>query len=170
MGIQSYLVSVNFEGFKMENNINAMILLSYAIPKNYKKKYSRRFKVILPRKKTSSKRIGINHHWNLLEEASQRKRCHFSCMNFNNEINDNVVNEIRERALKSRTSYNYKSQRDMPPMFTGSAYNLLTPPLTPQIGHGIFKFGSDQSSLIQNLESEEQGIPLTPSESDVFAY
>ena len=154
----------------MENNIDAMILLSYAISKNYKKKYSRRFKVLLPRKKTSPKRIGINHHWNLLEEASQRKCYHFSYMNFNNEINDNVVNQIRERTLKSRMSYNSNTQRDMPPKFTGSACNLLTPPLTPQIGHGLFKFGSDQSSLIQNQESEEQGLPLTPSESDVFAY
>ena len=57
----------------MENNISAMILLSYAISKSSKKGFSRRLKVLLPRKKTSSKRIGMNYHWNLLEEASQRK-------------------------------------------------------------------------------------------------
>ena len=158
----------------MENNINTMILLSYAIPKYYKKRYSRKFKVLLPRKKTSSKRIGINHHWNLLEEASQIKCYHFSNLNFNNEINDNVVNEIRERTAKSRNharmSHNSTSQMDMSYQCTGPADNLLTPPLTPQIGHSQFKFSSKQSTLKHHLESEEQGLPLTPSESDVFAY
>ena len=49
--------------------------------------------------------------------------------------------------------------------YTGSAYSLLTPPLTPQIAHGQFKFDSKEK-----MESEEQGLPLTPSESDVFSY
>lgn len=149
----------------MEMNINTMILLSYAIPKYYKKKYSRRFKVLLPRNKTSSKRIGINHHWNLLEEAANRKCYHFSNMNFNNEINDNILNEIRERSAKSRNharmSHHSKSQIE---------YNLLTPPLTPHISQSPFKFSSKQGILQQNLESEEQGLPLTPSESEVFIY
>lgn len=148
----------------MENNISAMILLSYAISKSSKKRFSRRLKVLLPRKKTSSKRIGMNYHWNSLEEASQRKYKQFSCMDFNNEINDNVVNEIRERATKSRKITNL-SNKSMLYQYTGSAYSLLTPPLTPQIGHGQFKFDSKE-----NMESEEQGLPLTPSESDVFSY
>ena len=158
----------------MDININTMILLSYAIPKYSKKRYSRRFKVLLPRKKTSSKRIGMNFHWNLLEEKLQRKCYHFSNMNFNNEINDNIVNEIREMTVKSRNpiriSHNSKSHIDILWEYTGSAYNLLTPPLTPQIGHGQFQFGPKQSTQNQNLEADEQGLPLTPSESDVFAY
>ena len=152
----------------MENNIYAMLLLSYAIPKHYKKRYTRRFKVLLPRKKTSSKRIGVNHHWNFLEEASQRRCYDFVKLDFNNEINDNTLNEIRETTLKSRMLHNSKSQLEILYECTGPAYNLLTPPLTPQIGQ--FKFGSKHTTVKQNLESEDHGLPLTPSESDVFSY
>ena len=151
-----------------------MILLSYAIPKCNKKRYARRLKVLLPRNRTSSKRIGRNFHWNLLEETYQKKWHHFSNMNFNNEINDNILNENREIAARSRNpvgmSHNSKSQMNVLLECTGSAYNLLTPPLTPQVGHDQFQFGSKQRSQKQNLESDEQGLPLTPSESDVFAY
>ena len=154
----------------MDININTMILLSYAIPKYSKKRYSRRLKVLLPRNKTSSKRIGRNYHWNLIEETHQKKCYHFSNMKFNNEINDNIVNENREMASRSRNpvgmSHNSKSQMQC----TGSGYNLLTPPLTPLVGHSQFQFGSKQRIQKQNLESDEQGLPLTPSESDVFAY
>ena len=158
----------------MDIDINTMILLSYAIPKYSKRRYSRRLKVLLPRNKTSSKRIGRNYHWNLLEETHQKKCYHFSNMNFNNEINDNIVNENREMATSSKNpvgmSHNSKSQMHVLLECTGSSYNLLTPPLTPQVGHGQFQFGSQQRIQKQNLESDEQGLPLTPSESDVFAY
>ena len=153
----------------MENNVNNMILLSYAIPRYYKKRSSRKFKVLLPRKKTSYKRIGMNHHWNLLEEASERRHKHFSYLNFNNEINDNIVNEMRDRGAKSRKCIRTSNQ-PMPHVCTGPNYSLLTPPLTPQIGHGQFKFGSKANSPKHDLDTGEQGLPLTPSESDVFAY
>ena len=54
---------------------------------------------------SSSKRIGKNHQCNLLEESSQRKCYHFNDLNFNNEINDNILNEMLDTLLKESGVY-----------------------------------------------------------------
>ena len=83
----------------MEYSIKSMLLLNYAISKHSRPRYTRTFKTVLPRKKTSSKRIGKNHQWNLLEESTQRKYYHF------NEINDNILNEMLDTLLKESGVY-----------------------------------------------------------------
>ena len=174
------VVIVDSSDLKMEYSINSMILLSYVIPKNSKLRNTRKFKKLLPRKKTSSRRIGKNFQWNLLEEAYTKKHYHFINLDFNNEINDNVVNETRENISK----YNIKHlMRKTEPQNhfesgfqNGLHYNKitgsspLTPPMTPQVGHDGFEFNIKPNTVLHTPESEIEGLPLTPIESEVFAY
>ena len=157
-----------------------MILISYSIPKYSKLRNTRKFKKLLPRKKTSSKRIGKNLQWNLLEEASTKKRYHFINLDFNNEINDNVVNETRENISK----YNIKHlmRKAEPQKYFESGFqnvlhyntitgsNPLTPPMTPQVGHDGFEFNIKHNTELHTPEADIDGLPLTPIESEVFAY
>lgn len=158
----------------MDFNINDMILLSYAINKHNKKKHTRKFKLILPRKKSSPRRIGINYHWNKLEEMRQRKHEMSSSLNFDNEINDNILNEFRERHVKYQKltgmSAQARDQMEAQSYTTGPTCNLLTPPPTPQIGNAPFVFGSKHSIIKEHLDPKDQGSPLTPSDLDVFTY
>ena len=158
-----------------------MILISYAIPKYSRARLTRNFKRILPRKKSSSKRIGINHQWNLLEESSQKKCYHLSNLNLNNEVNDNIVNENRERimnrnklqlARKSEAeNYNLSSsQMDVLHNNTITYSSPLTPPITPQIGYNGFQFSSKENAENHISEPEVEVLPLTPCDSEVFAY
>lgn len=165
----------------MEYTINSMILLSYAIPKYSKHRYTRSFKKALPRKMTSSRRIGKNLQWNLLEEACRRKQCHFINLNFNNEINDNIVNETRERMSKEniihlvrkaepQKLFESRQQVNVLNDNTITASSPLTPPMTPQIGYDEFQFNIKQNTVIQTADAEVEGLPLTPIDSEVFAY
>ena len=156
-----------------------MVLLNYAISKTSSKRYTRTFKTVLPRKKTSSKRIGKNYQWNLLEESSQRETYHFRDLDFDNEINDNILNELRDLILKgfedfltskgnaerdSKINQHSSSHGNVLYCNTMSAPNVLTPPITPHIEVGSFNFNSQVSA------SEVEGLPLTPSDSEVFTY
>ena len=51
---------------------------------------------------------------------------------------------------------------------TMSTSSLLTPPITPQVGAGRFKFNSNKRTVGQVSESEVEGLALTPSDSEVF--
>ena len=162
-----------------------MILLNYALPKHSRSRYTRTFKRVLPRKKTSSMRIGKNHQWNLLEESCQRKFYHFINLDFNNEINDNIENETRERNSKrNEVSQNRIEEMDRHSKTTKHcpshanilhdnkipSTNLLTPPATPQVEYEGFQFGMEQTIANQTSELEDEGLPLTPGDSEVFIY
>ena len=168
---------------KMEYSIKSILLLNYAISKNSRKRYTRTLKTVLPRKKTSSKRIGKNYQWNLLEESSQRKTYHFSDLDFNNEINDNILNELRDLLLKgdevcmtSKGDAEIYSEIIQPSSSHENVlhYNVasvLTPPITPHIEVGSFNFNSHKEAVIQVSASEVvDGLPLTPCDSAVFTY
>ena len=164
----------------MEYSISSMILLSYSIPKYSRLRNTRTFKKLLPRKKTSSRRIGKNLQWNLLEEAYKKKQYHFINLNFNNEINDNVVNETRE--IISQHNKQHLMRKAKPQTYfesglqnvlyynTITASSPLTPPITPQVGHEGFQFNIKHNTVLQTPEAEIEGLPLTPIESEVFAY
>ena len=164
----------------MEYSINSMILLSFAIPKYSKLRNTRTFKKLLPRKKTGSKRIGKNLKWNLLEEAYKNKHYHFINLDFNNEINDNLINETREKISKDNIKHlmgQVEPQKYFESGFqnvlhyntiTGS--NPLTPPMTPQVGHDGFEFNIKHNTELHTPEADIDGLPLTPIESEVFAY
>lgn len=164
----------------MEYSVNTMVLLSYAIPKQSGPRYTKTFKRLLPRKKSSSMRIGRNHQWNLLEESCQNKSYHFINLNFNNEINDNIVNGNRERNSKrmelekcSKIVYDSLPQTNVFHENEKPSSNLLTPPFTPQVGHKSFHFNMEQKNLNKTSlceMSEVDGLPLTPSDSEVFSY
>ena len=164
---------VQFSEFKMEYSLNSMILLSYSIPKYSRTRYTRTFKKVLPRKKTSSMRIMKNRQWNLLEESCQRKFNNFLNLDFSNEINDNIENEIRERISKGgdicQTQHS-PSNANILHSNTTPASNLLTPPSTPQVGYESFQFSMEQATINQTAELEEEGLPLTPCDSEVFFY
>ena len=162
-----------------------MLLLNYAISKNSRKRFTRTLKTALLRKKTSSKRIGKNHQWNLLEELSQRKTNHFSNLDFNNEINDNILNELRDLILKgnkvclttngdpeiySKIDQHFTSHGNILHDHTMTAPSVLTPPITPHIEVGSFKFDSHKETVCLVSASEVEGLPLTPSDSEVFTY
>ena len=164
----------------MEYSVNTMVLLSYAIPKHSGPRYTKTFKRVLPRKKSSSMRIGKNHQWNLMEESCQNKSHHFINLNFNNEMNDNIVNETRERNSKrmemdkcSKIIYNSLPQTNVFHQNKIPSSNLLTPPFTPQVGHTSFHFNMEQNILKQTSVcemNEVDDLPLTPSDFDVFSY
>ena len=175
--------TVDRPALKMEYSIESVLLLSYAIPKFKRPRYARTLKAVLPRKKSSPRRIGVNLHWNLLEEACKITCYDFKNLNFNNEINDNTVNEARDRIMKinvihqtrkSETYYNtglYTSQHmEFLHFGIGPASDQLTPPLTPQIGHGGFQFSSKENTINLTSEFEVEGMPLTPCDLDVFSY
>ena len=156
----------------MEYSLDSMILLSYAVPKFSKKRNSKTFKRILPRKKSSSRRIAKNIYWNLLEESVKRKPCHFINLNFNNEINDNVLNEMRESISKGSLVH-LISKVEPQKYFESGPYvtpSPLTPPMTPQVGYEGFQFNSNNNAVLQPPEAEVEGLPLTPVDSEVFAY
>ena len=163
--------------------MNSMLLINYAIPKYSRRSFTKTLKAVLPRKKTSSLRIGINHHWNLMEERKEMKY-NFSNLDFNNEINDNIVNETRERNMKRNVSCQKRKvdavrksnigQHSNSKVSTsiyavGPSSSLLTPPVSPQIGHSVFQFTS-KPTISQASDSEVDGLSLTPCESEVFSY
>ena len=53
---------------------------------------------------------------------------------------------------------------------TITASSPLTPPMTPQVGHAGFQFNIKHNTVLQTPEAEIEGLPLTPIESEVFAY
>ena len=167
------IYTVQSSEFKMEYSVDSMILLSYSIPKYSRTRYTRTFKTVLPRKKTSPMRIMKNHQWNLLEESSQRNFYHFLNLDFSNEINDNIENEFRERNSKGgdicQTQY-CPPNANILHSNTTPASNLLTPPATPQVGYESFQFRMEQATINQTSELGEEGLPLTPSDSEVFLY
>ena len=160
-----------------------MILLSFAIPKYSKLRNTRTFKKLLPRKKTGSKRIGKNLKWNLLEEAYKNKHYHFINLDFNNEINDNLINETREKISKDNIKH-LMGQVEPQKYFesglqthvnvlhynTTNASSPLTPPMTPRVGNEGFQFNIKHNTILQTPETDTEGVPLTPIESEVFSY
>ena len=112
------------------------------------------------------------------------KQYHFININFNNEINDNVVNETREKIHKDNIEHLMRQVE--PQKYFDSRlqshvnvlhYNTitaasspLTPPMTPQVGHDGFEFNIKHNTVLQTPEADTDGLPLTPIESEVFAY
>ena len=42
--------------------------------------------------------------------------------------------------------------------------------MTPQVGHDGFEFNIKHNTVLQTPEADTDGLPLTPIESEVFAY
>ena len=91
-----------------------------------------------------------------MEERKEMKY-NFSNLDFNNEINDNIVNETRERNMKRNVScqerkigrvrksmigHHSTSEVNASMYAGGPSSSLLTPPFTPQIGHNVFQFSA----------------------------
>ena len=131
----------------MEYSINSMILLSYVIPKNSKLRNTRKFKKLLPRKEDweefSMEFIGRSVHKDNIKHLMRKTepQNHFES-GFQNGLHYNKI--------------------------TGSS--PLTPPMTPQVGHDGFEFNIKPNTVLHTPEPEIEGLPLTPIESEVFAY
>ena len=78
----------------------------------------------------------------------------------------NVVTHPRTAMTEkhSKSSHIYSSNLDV---LHWSCCQSTYPPVTPQIEYDSFQFSSKQNTINNTSLSEEEGLPLTPSDSVV---
>ena len=86
----------------------------------------------------------------MLEEFCQQQSTQFDDLDFDNEINDNIANELKEKNLHENMTVPTSTQVDL------LHSSLLTPPITPQVGDVAFQFYSRQNPSHQVTEIEQQ--------------
>ena len=100
----------------------------------------------------------------MLEEFCQQQSTQFDDLDFDNEINDNIANELRRKNLHENLTVPTSNHVDTLQL------SLLTPPITPQVGDVAFQFYSRQNLSHQVTEIEDEGFPFSRADSDVFTY